>query len=305
MPQMQVRSNKQIAAGIASSLLASDVGRLNLLANGGFETWQRGAGPFTGSPGGRVYTADRWTLVGGVSSTTSISRDSANAAPGSAYCAALTCTGTCDVRQEVGGIAGSESIVVESRGKTLTFSARVKTTVANGIRIQVSDGVVGTSSAFHSGSGGYETLSVTAPVAPNGSILSVYFIVSATGTFYLDNAMLTFGSAADYFPIVPADDLLRCLRYFEVIAPAAGLYWALGYGAAAGSQVLWPYSITPKAVLPTVTKLGNWTLINATGMSLNNVSKNTVSVYVTATAAGGTGTYPADATGTFTLESNP
>ena len=42
--------------------------------------------------------------------------------------------------------------------------------------------------------------------------------IAAAGTYYVDNAMLVVGSQpADYAPLHPADDLARCLRYYEII----------------------------------------------------------------------------------------
>jgi hypothetical protein len=86
----------------------------------------------------------------------------------------------------------------------------------------------------------------------------VYLRVSflgAAATAYIDNAMLVVGSqAANYVPMHPADDLARCLRYYETIVPPGAGGW-IGYGqcyAATNANVAWRY-LVQKPVTPTIT----------------------------------------------------
>src|SRR5262249_46089074 len=56
---------------VTNAKLGTDTARLNLLTNGGFEIWQRGAGPFNTAS---AFTADRWQIVPSGSPGYSVSR---------------------------------------------------------------------------------------------------------------------------------------------------------------------------------------------------------------------------------------
>jgi hypothetical protein len=74
--------------------------------------------------------------------------------------------------------------------------------------------------------------------------------LAAVGNAYLDNATLVVGSvAADYAPLHPADDLARCLRYYEKVK-ATTRFNAVGAGAASFTPL--PYKTT-MAITPTIT----------------------------------------------------
>ena len=53
----------------------------------------------------------------------------------------------------------------------------------------------------------------------------------ANGTYYVDSAMLVVGASRRTRPLHPADDLARCLRYYEVMGgnggDSIGLIWAV------------------------------------------------------------------------------
>jgi hypothetical protein len=135
-------------------------------------------------------------------------------------------------------------------GLTLSFSVRVKTSVANAVRPGIYDSVNGWRyGAYHPGDNAYHTLTLTAPIAVATTQINVGVLLAASCTAYVDNAMLVVGSqAADYVPMHPADDLARCLRYFEV--GAASIRW---YSTASQpSELTYPLKV-PKAVSPTVT----------------------------------------------------
>lgn len=184
----------------------------NLLVNPGFEVWQRGAGPFTATT---AYAADRWQIVLAGSSTLSVSRDAANADTGSLYCAACAY-----VHNAVSVLTQKLEDYPGLRGRVLALSVRVKTSTANAVRIGVYDSVNGYRySAYHTGSGAYETLAVAANIdaATTQVLVSAEFAASCTA--YLDNATLVAdGVPAAHAPLHPADDLARCQRY----------YWELG-----------------------------------------------------------------------------
>ena len=233
-------------AAVTNIKLASDTARANLLTNGGFEIWQRGNGPFTS-----LFTADRWQIGTTGSDTLSVSRNSANAENGT-YCAACTFT--------LGSGAGATYLgqkiedVNQVRNRIITFSMRVYVTTANIIRLGIYTGSSYTYGAFHPGTG-YQTISVTATIenSPGSVFANVFFAASCTA--YLDNAMLVVGPvAADYAPLHPADDLARCLRYYERfdVSNTQALIGALQAYAATDVNGVLLYKVT-KAVSPTVT----------------------------------------------------
>jgi len=241
-----ITTAKIVDANVTNAKLGSDTARLNLLVNGGFEVWQRGNGPFAATGN---FAADRWQMSFG-GGTMSVTRDTANVAtPDSAACAAVVVTSPSNVllTQTLEG--------THLRGRTVTFSMRVKTSTASAVRINVFDGVATQASAFHSGGGAYETLTVTATLgaAVTGTnILQVSFAVACTA--YLDNAMLVVGSqAADYAPLHPADDLARCLRYYETVTLASNAYVCLAFAFGTTSAMAMYPILVQKAVAPTVT----------------------------------------------------
>ena len=187
----------------------------NMLVNGGFEIWQRGTGPFTGA---NATSADRWTtaLVG--TDTISISKNTSTVMPTSAASAAVTFT--------LGTGAGVSNISQALKlsdgytfgGRTISLSVAVVASAANACRIALYDRTasVWTYSNYHSGDSAWHTLTATYAVPPNNTEIDAYVLFGATGTIYVDNAMLVVSPLPmDYNPLPPADDLARCLRYYQ------------------------------------------------------------------------------------------
>lgn len=253
---------------ITNAQLGPDVARANLLTNGGFEFWQRGLGPF--SAGGNPFTADRWNLANSSPATATVTADTTNVdATGnskySAACVVTLSTGSCNLGQTIEDFT-------ELRGKTITASMRVKTSVGGAscqlILVQNGNNTLGTS---HTGDGTWQTLTVTMAVPTNTTSLGLVLVFWVSGTFYLDNAMLVAGSqSASYAPNHPADELLRCQRYYERLDKAAssGLVQAFAYGATT-AVFLFHYKVS-KAIAPTVTFAApaNYTLANAAAGTL-------------------------------------
>jgi hypothetical protein len=290
---------------ITNAMLGADVARDSLLVNGSFDNWQRGVGPFTANG---AYSADRW-LIGLIGTDTlSVSRDTANADVSSQYCAACTFV--------LGTGAGGTSLVQQSndtylslRGKTVTVSARVKTTVANGMRLRCNDG--GTTGVqrgnFHSGSGVYETISLTYAVSTNAVQFAINFEFDVSGTYYLDNAMLVVGSqAASYVPMHPADDLARCLRYYEVLGSGSTAGLSMGGYMSAGGTVYMPLVYKAvKAVAPTVTKNGTWTVFNCAQPTVGGPDVTLVQLAAVVTALGAYNFFNNGAGQNISVEANP
>src|SRR5215472_1507823 len=271
------------------SIIPNSVGRENLLANGGFEVWQRGTGPFTTG-----YHADRWGINPAGSDTISVSKEgnAANLDVGSQYCAAVTYTrntGASNTEQNL-----TNELLVQLRGRTITFTGRVKCSVAGALRLRIYDGA-NNYGAYHSGSGQYETLSVTRTLAAAPTSLLISFVFDTSCTAYLDNAMLVVGEdPVPFVPMHPADDLNRCFRYFE----KKNFSWR--YYAPAGGLWLTLFLFARKPVAGTVT-VSPGTRLNVSSVAADNTQADYVGVTYNVSAAGDT---YAQYDG-YTVEANP
>jgi hypothetical protein len=239
-------------ASITNAKLGPDVARDNLLTNGGFEIWQRGNGPFTANG---TYSADRWLLFVGSGSTLSVSRGNVGSA--GSFCATLTYTHS-SPSQLYQVIAGADCRL---QGLTVTFSMLVNANVASAASLQINSNGTGggiSNSAFHSGNSTYQRLSVTATIPGDATSVNFALTVQASGTFSLDQAILVVGSqAANYVPLHPADDLARCLRYYEPLGggPPNGEYFTvLQAFSSTGANGSLRFKV-PKAVTPTLTSI--------------------------------------------------
>jgi hypothetical protein len=280
--------------------LASDAARLNLLTNGGFETWQRGNGPFTATA---MFTADRWRID--YTGSMSVSRDTTNIDPagGGQYAAAVAYTHT-----------GTESTIWQPRdfdnaglkGRTVTASVRVRTSVANAVRLAIYDGSFNYS-AYHPGDGTWQTLTVTRPAPGGAQSPDVRILFNASCTAYVDNAMLVIGSvAADYTPLHPADDLARCLRYYEFLADAGSGTLFVAGNAPAGAYAYETIVLrAKKPVTPTLTAVGTWNYSNASGVVATTVDTASVGLRAQITAAGYGFAFNTGGGATFVAEANP
>jgi hypothetical protein len=293
-------SGTAIAAGsISNSMLGADVARENQLTNGGFEVWQRGNGPFTTpSP---VFTADRW-VINGAGATLSVTRNTANVDAASTACAAITVTAWTSELY----LTNSPEHLKQLLGRTISLSLRVRTSTPNAVRAVIATDVGPFAySAYHTGGGAYETLTATALLATNATIVSPSVAFGANSTVYVDNAMLVVGSqAANYVPLHPADDLARCLRYYEVVGLGGGFLAAAWSGVgseAIASPIRWQ---VPKPVTPTVTKVGTWTVTLCTQPTMLTSTVDGTQLYAASTAIGHV-QYATTGSAYLTSEANP
>ena len=200
---------------VTNAKLSTDTARANLLTNGGFEIWQRGGAAVTSG-----FTSDRWQIEG--TSLTVVQEGApANVDSGSQFSARVTHTGasSSNLTQLLEAYPGA------LRRCVLSFSARVRATVAACVRLQItSDGSapVAVTGVAHTGGGAWETLTAvgfTVPADATKVYLRVQFLGPVTGgTHYVDNAMVVVGTVpADYAPLHPAEDLARCFRYYQLL----------------------------------------------------------------------------------------
>jgi hypothetical protein len=286
---------------ITNAMLGADVARDNLLTNGGFEIWQRGAGPFTASGS---WSADRW-MVAPVG-TMSVSRDTANAAQSGGTCAAIVATGG-PTNLLVSYLIPNTTEGQEFRGRTYSLSARVKCSVANGCRLSLFDSTGATAlGAYHTGGGAYETLTVTGTAGASASQFQARVVFDVAGTYYVDNAMLVVGSqAANYVPMHPADDFARCLRYYEVVGALQNeIVFTFYGGAGITTGTLFGFKAR-KAITPTFTKNATWLVSNCGQPIILSGSVDTVSLAVLVTATGTTSYNNNIAGANVVMEANP
>jgi len=285
-------------AAVTNAKLAADTARANLLTNGGFEVWQRGNGPFTG-PVGTARTADTWYFAGTAGDTYSLSRDAANMDSGSTACGAVSFTkgtGTTGLTQQL-VFADHPSL----KGRAVSFSVRVRTSTANAVRAGIYDGSAWQYGAYHPGNGTYQTLTV-ANITLGGTyaMVAVWFDVSCTA--YIDNAMLVVGSQpADYAPLHPADDLARCLRYYQRHSAGGGFtYIAPGQAYSTTAAMVQFPLLAQLAVTPSLTTSGGATLTlqsaAASGTGGASVVVATSSTAITLNVTGVTGLVAGNAT---------
>jgi len=300
--------------------LSPDTARHNLLTNPGLEIWARGNGPYTSlSP--TVMSADRWkTYAEGTGAPTiSVVPDASNYdGAGSRYCAAVTAT--TNATGSLVGINQDIEDVYQLRGRTVTFSARVRCSVAGiaAVRSYWNSGgantVVPTTYNYHTGDGTYQTLTVTQTVGANATFFRVEVFVTGVSintTFWVDNCTLVVGVVPmTYTPLHVSDDLLRCQRYYERILTSDGNSELIFSGQAvqAGATIRNLVQMKAhKAINPTITAIGTWVAANVTAASFTIpvTGAKVFWVYYTATAVGDSYYYASGGGANITVEANP
>lgn len=188
----------------------------NILDNGGFEIWQRGTS--FSAPASAAYTVDRWKTNTNTAASAVVSQETTTID-----------SGLDSMKVVISGSPAAKFWYVQQSienyksyaSKTITVSVRVKSSVATSIRIGLYDGVTNPLSSYHTGGGGWETLSATIAVNAVPTELTVQLGMLATsdaqnGTYYFDSAMLIIGSEAVAFvPTNLAVDLTRCQRFYQ------------------------------------------------------------------------------------------
>src|SRR5215467_12547018 len=249
---------------VTNAKLGTDTARLNLLTNGGFEIWQRGTS-FTGPNG--AWSADRWQINLNGTSAMTVAKDTATLPAGST--ASMSVVYTHNVASNI------QQKLEDTKGvqRPCSFSILARSSVASAVRPWWSNdgGTTKTYGAYHSGGGQYETLSVTNFTFSGGfPMVGVEF--GASGTFYLDNAMLVVGSVpADYAPLHPADDLARCLRYYQRwTASIVNSLIASGQCFSTTQANVTLPLLAAMGGTPSLTNsaLANWSLLSATGTNV-------------------------------------
>jgi hypothetical protein len=233
----------------------------NLLTNPGLERWERGAGGFSADG---AMSADQWQIALGAGGALAVSRDTANADTDSRFCARCVYThgGARSYLQQTGAVRQ------ELNGRSVAFSARVKCGVPGAVRAAIFDGAYA-DGAPHAGGGGYETLSVVKTIDPAAGAIRVLLAFEATVTAFVDNAVFVVGAVPQVFvPLHPAEDVLRCQRFYAEIggdAPdeIAGPLVATGSTSAFGA-VRFPVEMASPPTV-TVSAPGDWAVLRSNG----------------------------------------
>jgi hypothetical protein len=290
--------------------LASDTARANLLTNGSLAIAQRGSGPFTANS---VLVCDRWQMSMGAGSTYSCS---ANQPLGSASPSGGSVTGITGSYVHAANSYLVQTLKFSDMGAHLrltqvAYSMRVFANAANAVRLRISGdgtGISPATSSFHPGNSTWQTLTVISNVIPAdaNSVIAQIEFAATVSSWSACMGMLVPGSVpADYAPLHPADDLARCLRYYEVLGESTSEISIYASNSSAAGVTGWysPFKAR-KAGTPTVTKLGTWGVTNCGQPVVGNAGFGGTSLYITATSAGNV--YTTNSAGcSVVAESNP
>lgn len=297
-----VGASAWVALGNAG--LGADVARLNALVNPGFEIWQRGTS-FAGMAN-NAFACDMWQFSKGGTSALTVDRESSIIDTGSQYSAKLTYTHNTasTFRQKL-------EHVLQLRGRTVTFTVRVRANAATAVRLCITDSAGSTNGSYHAGNSAFATLSVTRTIDAAATSLHVEIKLDATVTAYVDNATVVTGTvASDFIPVHPEGDWARCQRYYQVVGGgAASQYFGLaGCTTTTAAWISIPLFVEMGgAPSVSVSSAGHFSIQPAggspatvTSFSLNQLSKHGLGIVVNV-ASGLTSGLPAllyDNTGT-------
>jgi hypothetical protein len=238
----------------------ADGTKINQLINSGFDINQRGLSSYSSGK----YTFDRWYNVncGAVTRETNTSP-----APVQYMCKVAMANNSYNVFSQP-----IENYVATYPGKTVTFSAWVKTDVAGSVRIGIGQ------SGGRTFNVGTDWTLCKATVTPDTS--SVWYNGLAFGSTVNTNIPYTaiwiaapqvvFGSTiSDYQPKIYANELADCYRYYQ--ANTSRLF---GIHCPTASRVYFYAQITPMRVSPTLGKTSYSVDVFNLGSTTFSVSEN-------------------------------
>lgn len=268
-----------------TSILSSNI---NLLVNGGFEFWSRGAGPYSlGAPGFFYQYCDGWLFhyLGGTGAN-SVERSTTTVDGSKAA-----------TRVDIAAAAVNADIALVHRiedwsqfkGKPLSFSARVLCSAQYTARVAIQEdgpsGKLTTFGAYHSGDGTWQTLAVTKLLRADNTAVEVRIVFAGPpGTFYADNAMAVIGTeVVGYVPLPPSDDQARTERYFQKLRLHVSGYQTAGQGVAVHTGFRRVMAGTPSVTLGSTTGFGD---LNVQGTGVRNLTAIGGDFYADPTATG-------------------
>ena len=242
-------------AGLQTNITAGDTaaraGRKNILINGGFDVWQRGAYTSATGAAGVTYYADRFfTLISVVTATIQNTTNSAKVS------ATSSATGYIGLSQKV-----EDKVYNTLKGKTVTLSAKVTSNKSNARLRSFNGSAWADSATSHSGNGTEETLTHTFTVSSSPSNLIIQLITYDGGDVALASGdyievtgvQLEVGSVAtDFEHRSYGEELALCQRYFERKTYASSTVITMGQAYASGNCAA-PLDFIQKRVTPSIT----------------------------------------------------
>lgn len=253
--------------------------RDNLLTNPGFEVLQRSALSSRSSNG---LLVDFWNLFQSISTFVATQESTIVDASSSR---SLKIIYTHGASGYISCYQSMKELVVALHGKTVTFSVRVRSSVAASVYLDIYDGIGNVSqSTPNQSTGAFETLTVSRVVSGAATDLQLRVLTNGVScTYYLDNATAVVGSVAlEYIPLNPAEETNRCLRYYQEIPYYLELRGYMSAGNSLG-EVLWYQS---KGGIPTVTKVGTWAVTNCAQPTLSAANADHIHLLTVVTALG-------------------
>lgn len=243
----------------------------NLLINGGLEFWQRNT-TFT-NPTHQSYTADRWKILAPGSGSFTVSQESATA---NVDTVGANNIGLYSCKIDVTSVGTLTEMRIQQTlennsylgTKTITASCRVKTTQAGKINLVLVGPAQSASSSYHTGGGGWETLTATLTTTNSGGapFVAVGFndFAPTVSTIYIDSVMLTYGAgSAPFIPTEYGVELRQCQRFYEksyrvetVPGTSEGTYLESMSGGQTGTTRIYTHMIpfkVEKRTQPTMT----------------------------------------------------
>lgn len=201
----------------------------NKLINGSMLIWQRQIS-FSLPSNGAMYTADRWVFNTGAGVSVNVSRASLSLGEVDQFPLAMAVGvsavgGGVNMRQPielVNTLAGKTAkLSFWARGNFagLALGARITQVFGSGGSANVGatgGGVVAMTTGWTRYSLDFQIPSVVGKVAGGNNALQVIFDFNSAGTYYITGVQLEEGGVASDFDYVPyADELARCMRFYE------------------------------------------------------------------------------------------
>jgi len=188
-------------SGLGAEVLSQDLAwGQNILKNGSVESWSAGT---SSNP-------DFWQTTGGIAG---ISKDTTNFKIGSASASINNIGGGAFAQFRQTASSGLLPFP-HAAGRTFTLGAWVRTSTTDSVKLNVDTTTAAFGSAFHSGGGSFEFLTVTFTVPVSDTTMSVgVALVLTETTAQVDGVILVEGSAPQAFTPHPNDEHIRVTNF--------------------------------------------------------------------------------------------